>query len=325
MRNSAMNKTTKIRISSSHALISLVVLLTILHSAPLKAEGVGSTSASFLSLPMGGKSTSMGEVQAALMDDPFNWLSNPATPCTGNGNAFGIYHSQWILNTYYDNAFYRKKVGRFIAVGAGFGYMSSPDINGFDELGEPTGSITDNSLRGLVGLTVMPVKGLSFGINLNYFQEKLADWTARGYSTDLGIMYRFPVFPMTIGVALQNLGPNIKFLSREEELPLTFRTGLSYRFPVVANMVQFGFAADVVRTKYEETYAEAGGELIFNKMLSFRAGVVGDGSRESSGFTAGVGVRFMNRLSFDYAWTPYGDLGSFHRLSIYFMLPEGAQ
>jgi len=317
-----MNKLLRIFTRSSFITIFLIPTVLVFPVREIRAEGIGSTSASFLSLPVGAKSASMGEVKSALEGDPFNWIANPATPLNSEGNSFGLFHSQWILNTYYDNAFYRKKLNGLIVIGAGFGYLSSPEIQAYNEIGEPTGSITDNTFRGILGITFIPIRGFSFGLNVNYFQEKLAEWTARGFSTDIGAIYDVPAVPITMGVVLQNLGPEITFLSHREELPLTFRAGLCIHIPAILNLVELSVATDIVRTRYEKSYAEVGGEIVVSKVLSLRAGFVGDDLRESNGFTAGAGVRFSDRLAFDYAWAPYGDLGTFHRIGVFISISD---
>jgi len=322
MRNFAM-KNYHGTASRNRVFISILTAI-IVFSFPqaLIADGTGSTTAGFLCLPIGGKAAAMGERHAALNRDPFGWLSNPAATYGAEGHSIGIFHSQWILDTYYDNVFYREEVNRFLKVGIAFTYFSSPQIQGFDHTGTPTNKFDDNTFRGIVGLTVEPIKGLSAGLNVNYFQEKLAQWTAKGYSADIGASYSLPVIPLSFGVVVQNLGPRIKIISVDEELPLTVVAGAGYSFPAIAGLVHVSIAADMVKPRYEDSHPVFGAEVGIAKTLFLRAGYSGDESRASDGFTAGGGININGKATLDYAWTSYGDLGSFHRVSLYLSIPD---
>jgi hypothetical protein len=300
-------------------LLPCAIALFLLSSMAAHAQnGPGSTGGSYLSLPTSVRSIAMGEVSAALASDPFGWLSNPGAAFNLPG--VGISHSQWMIDTHYDNAFYRQKVGALIALGVGLTYLSSPAIPGYDESGEPIGDLENNSFQGVGGISLYPVKGLGVGINVKYFQEKIADWMAKGYGVDVGGTYTLPFPELSFGALVQNIGPNIKFISHEEELPLTTRFGISWRFSVIPKTVGFTLAADMAKPKNEEAYAALGGEITILDILSVRAGYSDDKARAADGFTAGGGLKLLKRLCLDYAWTPYGDLGSFHRVSVFFGL-----
>lgn len=55
--------------------------------------------------------------------------------------------------------------------------------------------------------------------------------TADGYALDFGVQRDSALLPgLTLGAALQNLGPAVRFQRADEKLPLNLRTGASYRF-----------------------------------------------------------------------------------------------
>ncbi|HSG28644.1 MAG TPA: hypothetical protein VLA34_09205, partial [Candidatus Krumholzibacterium sp.] len=207
---------------------------------------------------------------------------------------------------------------RMISVGLGLTYLSTPDIQGFDMAGDPTGTLENNSFQGVAGICVTPIANLGVGLNLKYFQERIADWTASGFGVDAGAVFRIPVAGISVGASVQNLGPSIKFISHEEELPMVIRAGASWHRALVPGMAGLTLAADMVMPKHVDAYPAIGAELSIRDIVRLRGGYCGEPEREHNGITAGGGIAIMERLTLDYAWTPYGDLGNFHRVSIWF-------
>jgi hypothetical protein len=286
-------------------------------SAPFAAEGTGAAGASFLLLPVGARSIALGEASAALAHDPFAWLSNPGLMPFVEGTGVGAFHSQWALDTYYDNAIIKRELTSLVSIGGAITYLTSPDIAGFDEEGAPTASVSNNNLQGVFSVGIAPIEGLGLGVNAKYLQERIADWTARGWAVDIGAAWQNGFHELTLGVAVQNLGSDITFITEKEKLPTTLRAGVSGAVPLVFAPVTIRLAADFVKPRFEDPYACYGGELDLQSMVFLRAGYTGDTSREGDRFSVGGGLALFGHLMLDYAWSPYGNLGSFHRISLF--------
>jgi len=298
----------------------IIFLLFFLLPSAAGAEGAGSTGASYLELPVGGTVISMGETGAANSSAPFSWLMNPASLANCSETGIGIFHSQWIMDTNYNNAFVMKRVHPRIIFGAGLTYLSAPEIQGFNTMGEKTNPLKNNSLSGSVGISFTPAEYLGIGVNLKHLQEKIADYSARGYALDVGILVKPPVSGLQFGVSANNIGPKIKFISHQEELPFCARFGGSYSVKGLFKKCRLTIAADMVKPKYEDIYGCFGGELEIGEILFLRSGYVAEKSRIADGFTAGGGINLGKEFRIDYAYTPYGDLGNFHRISIFYRL-----
>jgi hypothetical protein len=280
-------------------------------------SGAGSTGASFLSLPVGAQSIALGEAGAALGSDPFGWLVNPALMPSDNVTGVGAFHSQWALDTYYDNLIVKRQLSGLVSIGGGLTYLSSPDIPGYDEGGEATSSLQNNSFVGIAGVAIAPIAGLGLGVNVKYLQDKIADWTARGWAADVGAAWTNGFHELTLGIAVQNAGSDIKFIKASEKLPTSLRAGASGVIPLPGVPASLRIAADVVKPRFEDAYPCVGGELDVRSMVFLRAGYNDDPDRTGDRFTAGGGLRLFDHVVLDYAWTPYGDLGSFHRISVF--------
>ena len=298
--------------------VALVTVMTSLAAPAACADGgAGVTGASFLSLPVGARSIALGEASAALARDPFTWLSNPGLmPFTG-GTGVGAFHSQWALDTYYDNAILKRELTSLVSIGGALTYLSSPDIPGYDEEGAPTASLSNNNLQGIFGVGIAPIAGLGAGVNVKYLQERIADWTARGWAVDIGAAWTNSFHELTIGAAVQNLGSDIKFIKESEKLPTTIRAGVSGAIPLIVAPVTLRLAADLVKPRFEDAYACFGAEVDLRSIVFLRAGYSDDASREGDRFSVGGGLTLFDRLMLDYAWSPYGNLGSFHRISLF--------
>ena len=310
-------------LKSNHLLCFLSALLIpclfLAHSA-LAQEGTSSAGASYLTFPVGPKSIALGETKAALSGDPFNWLSNPATLHDMEGSGLGISHSQWIVDTKYDNLSGHHRINEKFIISGGIIYTYRPDIQGYDDQGQETEDLKNNNYQVLIGLGITPVKQFTAGMNLKFFRETLDEWTASGMGVDIGALYTIEK-PMTkIGFSAQNLGPDIRFDSHGEPLPLTIRFGAYHESELIPDDLGVALAFDLVKPRYENIYVSAGLEVEVIKMLAVRAGYCGQEYRPGGGFTFGGGIKVKEALMVDYAWTDYGDLGSFHRVSVYFSI-----
>jgi hypothetical protein len=319
MRGDIMTKfepdTNNRRASFIAALVTFMIAFTAL---PAAAEtGAGASGASFLSLPVGARSIALGETGVAFPRDPFTWLSNPALMPFAERSGVGAFHSQWTLDTYYDNFIAKRALSRTVSIGAAFTYLSSPDIPGFDDLGAPTADVGNNNLQGIVGVGFEPLPGFGAGVNVKYLQEKIADWTGRGWAVDVGAAWNTGVREIALGAAVQNLGSDITYIAESEKLPTAYRVGASGAIPFPVPMVKARIAADLVKERFEDAYVCYGAEIDVRSIVFLRAGYTADTNREGNRFSVGGGLNLFERLMLDYAWTPYGDLGSFHRISIF--------
>jgi hypothetical protein len=282
-------------------------------------SGPGAAGAEYLTLAIGAKSIAMGEVQSAAIGEPLGWFSNPATLHCMNGLGFGVFHAEWLMQTQYDNAAVHSRLSDRVSLAAGFMSLRRPEIRGYDEFGHETGILDNTNYQALASLAYSPIPSFAAGLTVKYFNEKLDDVSADGVGFDIGALYAITSAKLSLGFVAQNLGSDITIESFKEPLPMTFRGGASYSLEIREGDAKATFAFDLVKPRYEKLYASAGCELLLFKTIGARVGYNGREYRLGSGLTLGCGVAVRN-ISLDYAWTPYGDLGSVHRISLYFML-----
>ena len=126
------------------------------------------------------------------------------------------------------------------------------------------------------------------------------------------MLYRVPGQPLTVGVAVQNLGTKMKFISQSDKLPLNLKAGAAYEF-----MPGLTLALDLNKPIDNSLRLNAGLEYWPANMFALRVGY--DGMNEAgNGMTAGAGFRFQD-FALDYAWVDGGDLDDAHRVSLNFV------
>lgn len=149
----------------------------------------------------------------------------------------------------------------------------------------------------------------ALGASAKYVHRTLHVYTASTAALDLGLLYWTPVEGLVAGVAVQNLGGTLTFLSDRERLPLTFRGGLAYT-PKLAAVT---FTADLVQAMDEHGTVALGveGRATENVKLRFGWSPERDLYR---GLAAGAGVT-VRSITVDYAYVPYEVLGGTHRIT----------
>ncbi len=163
-------------------------------------------------------------------------------------------------------------------------------------------------------------KDLSMGISVKHIKSKIVSETS-AFAGDFGIMtYNFTALPYRLGIMFSNFGQGLKFDQESNALPMTLKLA-----GALNPFKNFLLAADIVFPKQDKPHFLLGAELNTqpNELtkLSIRGGLNSQLLRDSlSGFSFGLGAT-LHFFSLDYAFTPMGELGTAHRMSITFDFP----
>jgi opacity protein-like surface antigen len=176
---------------------------------------------------------------------------------------------------------------------------------------------------------------VSGGTTIKLIHEGIKDTGASGFAIDIGTQYHF-ANNMTIGVALKNIGANMKFTGGDLEqrspvsgsdptandgfftavtekfsIPSTFELGVAYKYALSDNN-SLNFGGTFMNANESSNSLRFGAEYNFNNLVFLRGGYdftmeqSGGRSDESIyGFTAGAGIDYdiggVN-LQIDYAY-----------------------
>lgn len=292
------------------------------------------TGADFLKIPIGAGPAGVGQAYTALSEgiDALNWnpaglsrpLSNFDSPLLGAS----LSHQDQLQENNLDHVGLVLPSSRANRPTFGIDLirLSYADQETRDENRQKTGSLNASDMA--FGLALAQNFGqFQLGGQLKLIRQELAGVQAQGYAIDAGALVQPENSRLGLGFAMRNLGPRMKFIDEEFDLPLTLSAGLSYRVmgPVI-------LAADLhYKPHQKQTVAAFGGQMAMSRAISLRAGYLtalaesvqnrqkSETERGTigglSGIAGGIGLR-LDKVIIDYAITPFGELGNTQMLTL---------
>lgn len=286
----------------------------------------GTTTADFLNLPVGARAAAMGGAYTAVSEEASAVYWNPAGLVQIPKLSAVFMRAQYLEEINYQYAAYAHRID-YDSVIAGsvlltdIGSISNTDISG-NTLGSFTPRDQVFTLAYSKAILEFSDKDIdvSVGVSAKYIRSTIVE-SVHSYAGDIGIMtYNFGDIPYRLAVTASNMGGGLRYDQESNPLPLTFKLGASIN--PFRNML---LAADFVMPKQNKPSVRLGAELATapNELTRFciRAGL--DSQKMSdgiSGFSLGLGAT-LHFFSLDYAFTPMGELGTTHRISLTFDFP----
>lgn len=312
----------------SFCLLAAACLLPAASHAAKLYPSAGTTSAAFLKLGVGARAVAMGGAFTAVGGDPYAIYWNPAgLAYLEDEKNISFFHNEYFQGLGQEFLSYTAphKSGGAWSLGLNYFYSAK-------DLERRSGLYEDDPLN-----PVSPVEGrfgaydlafsaaygrelrrdLALGGAVKVIRQSIDGESGSAPALDLGLLHNFTHngSAYTAGFAVQNIGPGIKFVSKSYALPLTFKAGLSRRLSDAGGLLSL--EADKPIDNYPSFIL--GVEYPLTGRMALRTGykyrLHGNELGAWSGFSAGAGVAF-DRLTFDYAFTPFGVLGNSHRFSI---------
>ncbi len=160
----------------------------------------------------------------------------------------------------------------------------------------------------------------SAGINIRNLQSKIGSKSASAYAVDAGVFSR--IFQNTrAGLSIHNISTPLKYRQSEEYIRATLSGGLSQRFNLTEEAVDFTVSGGFKYLDYEEWEAGIGIEHTAFNQFTLRGGYkyrfIDNRLKFPEGITVGVGLNIYGILA-DYGWVPYGQMGYTHRIGLGF-------
>lgn len=294
---------------------NLVVRLSVLAALlaagrTARAGSAGAEPFDFLFLDVGARAVAMGGAYTALPSESEALHYNPAALGRGERYETMFMHNQYL------SPITQEYVGFASPRGWGaqlnyltFGRVARTTISSPDGTGGTFG-INDMALGFGYGREMGP--GLRAGAAAKILREQIDNVTASAYAADLGALYALPGDSRwTLGAALQNIGPTVKFQQAAESLPWLLRLGAAREFKALDKTSTL--ALDILKQRSQGPAVALGAETWVAPSFAVRLGF--DGRNDAGiGITAGFGWK-REDFQFDYALSPLGELGSAHRLS----------
>ncbi len=310
----------------SFIVLNFVLLEGALVEGKSAYKDAGTTSGAFLRMGVGPRAVGMGGAFTAVADDIYAMYWNPAGLSLLKYNEISSMYNRWLLDGsnnenihtgYIGYVYPYKDIG---AIGVSINYLDSGAITKTIE--NPDGSYggTDGTFKAtdmVVSVAYSYVFSNRFllGANVKAICSKYMDESAQGYAIDVGGLYKIFIPNLTMGICVQNIGTKMKFIEEDYGLPLNVKAGLAYKILDEKLLL----ACDISKYIHTNYIVNIGSEFKLFNRFALRAGTRYKTDNNDlvdfpNNISAGFGVE-VGKLQIDYAYTPYGDLGSMHKLA----------
>jgi len=308
-------------------LIALAALTALLVPGLAQAdifEKVGTFGGQFLKIPVGARGAGMGGAFVAMADDATAvfWNAAGIARVDADKSQLSLNHATWPADLSFDQVgyvFHLKKIPGAFAVHARALTMQPMEVTtAFQPFG--TGQTFD---AGMLAAGVTYARSFtdkfSAGVTASMLHTGLADLTQQTFSVDVGTLYDVGAAGMKIGMAIQNIGSQEKFIEREARIPSIFRVGTSADLIKGSDQRLVGSFEFSHPPDNSERF-NFGAEYTFHDYLFLRGGYAFN--YDSEGLAGGVGLHFpvsvAGMADMDYSYTDMLDLGAVHRVSLRF-------
>jgi len=303
------------------AVVGVVFGLVIATAVPAGAA----TGVAFLKSGVDARAALLGHAVTSSVDDASACFWNPAGLAAAGRPELLLTHTESFADLRHEYFAVTQPLGELgplggaATAGLSFNGIWTDNLEGYDEAANPTGSFGYSAYEAAVALGSEVRWGLTIGGSLSYLREDIGNYSATGWTGGVGVQWKPEVWgaggaPVSLGLAVRNIGPGMTYISEEFELPLTVQGGVTWthRRPGRANSVRI--AAEVRHVRDEGSAFLAGAEYGFLDLLSLGLGY--QTAHDTRDLSVGLGA---HRGGFDLHWAyvPFSeDLGDEHRFSL---------
>jgi hypothetical protein len=291
-------------------------------------EKVGTFDGQFLKIPVGARAAAMGGAFVGVADDATAvfWNAAGIARLDVDKSELSLNHASWPADLSFDQVgyvFHLKKIPGAFGVHARTLSMN-PMVETTSFQPDPivgTGNTFDAGMM-TAGVTYARsfTDKFSAGVTANFVHEGLAEFSQQTFAFDVGTLYDVGTMGMKIGMAISNMGSQIRFIERQARIPSIFRVGTSATLLQTADQKLLG-SFEFSHPPDNSERLNAGFEYGFRKYVFLRGGY--NMNYDSEGIAGGAGFHFpvsvAGQADLDYAYTDLKDLGSTHRVSLKFL------
>ena len=312
----------------------------------LPQSKVGTTSANFLTIPVGPRAAAMGGAFIAEANDVYSAYWNPGGLSRIGRIEFSAAFSEWIVGTRHNWFGLSYALSEDDAVAISINQLDY----GEDDITtpyQPDGTGQKWSASDLA-LSVSYARNLtdrfSIGGSVKYINQKIWNESASAFALDVGLLFYTELPNLRIGMNISNFGTEMQLAGDDLlqpydidptdagnnsniasnlatdtwTLPLVFAVGVAYDF-VNTDDLKFTVETDAVYPNNQDGYLNLGGEFSWNNMVFFRGGFksLGKAGRQG-GLSAGIGIHYDFGGFFakvDYSYTDFGIFNAIQRVA----------
>ncbi|MEO0073999.1 MAG: PorV/PorQ family protein, partial [candidate division WOR-3 bacterium] len=293
-----------------------MTIISVLTFILTSSEPIGTSVMPLLRIGQGARAAGLGEAYAALAGDAYALFWNPAGLGQVQDYHIVFSHHQWFSRTS-DELINAVLPAHRKGIGISLLYSAESGIEHWNEQNLLVDTFRTWSAVLSAGYGAELFPGYSLGIGFKGFSQNLRTTWGYGASTDIGIL-SCPATKLKFGLVGRNIGK--AWYGDLADLPTEAVLGFAWCDRRLVTTLDLVYPLD------NKLNLRAGFEFLPAPMLAVRMGYRTGPSDISSlgwiaGFTGGVGITLGN-LGVDYAITPYGRLGTVHRLTLRTTVPK---
>ncbi len=290
-------------------------------------EKVGTFDGQFLKIGVGARAAAMGGAFVGVADDASSLFWNAAgiARIDPDKSQLSLNHANWPAELSFDQIGYVFHVKRIPgAFGVSVRALTmDPMIETTAFQPDPTIGTGSTFDAGMLAAGVTYARSFtdkfSAGLTANMVHEGLAEFSQQTFAFDVGTLYDVGTMGMKIGMAITNIGSQIKFIDTEARIPAIFRVGTSATLFQSSDQRLLG-SFEFSHPPDNSERLNVGAEYAFRKYVFLRGGY--NINYDAEGIAGGVGFHFpvsvAGQADLDYAFTDMKDLGGSHRFSLKF-------
>jgi len=317
--------------------LSTVVFLLVLSLPAMGLEKVGTTSMQVLKIAMGVRGIGMGNAMSGAVNDAEAVWWNPGalTEVENDQAQFGQINMP--ADIHLNSLTWAHRVGDYqtFALQAINLFTNDMPVRTWNHP-EGTGeNFNASDLAIGAGYARKLTDRFSLGGNVRFLHSALEDATYDGVAVDLGTLYKTSLRSLRLGMAIQNLGPDVKYsgtyldyrnqvqndsllIQKDYEgasLPTMFRLGIAFNLFEMLNWAHnpnddANIAVEMNHPNDNRERLNLGGEYGWKQRLFLRAGGKFGYDEESFSLGFGLNVPLADRVKFkfNYAYSHWGKL-----------------
>jgi hypothetical protein len=284
----------------------------------------------FLRVDPNARASALAGAFETYTDDPNTMFYNPAGISTLTKKEVSATFGKYLLDINFGAASFGMKYKDIGWLGAGVKYFNYGSFDRTDENGITNGTFHANDIMFSVGYSNLIYDIVNYGINVKYIISNIAEYNSTAVAFDLGLLYVIPSQDLNIAFTVNNYGKQLSaYISSKERLPLDIRFGVSKKLEHLPLRLSFSLrnlndnTIKFLSVKRLKDFS-IGGEFYLSDYVSARIGYNNENRQDLqlgssigiTGFSAGIGIKFLDKYSFDYSLNSLGKIGSTHRFNL---------
>ncbi|MBC8175047.1 MAG: PorV/PorQ family protein [Candidatus Marinimicrobia bacterium] len=332
--------------------ISFIFCLLFINLSVVQTQSVskvGTTAGQFLKIGVGSRALAMGGAFAAIASDASALYWNPAGISRTKNNHVLFDHTNWFLDINFEFVGTTFHLGSIGTIGASISYLHMDEMlvtTTHDPEGETGQTFKAGSYSACLTFAKNLTDRFSLGINTKYINEFIYNSSASGFAVDIGTLYKTRLDGLTLGMSISNFGTKMQMNGRDLliqtdldptlesdpehinaylatdrfDLPLLFRFGLAYNFPIFYSGLNITVAADANHPNDNTESLNIGTEINIMNFVFLRGGLHNLYQRDSEEkFTLGAGVNISVsgiKWGIDYSYHEFERLSNPQKISL---------